>query len=87
MPAAAAAAAATAQVRRRVAALREVQEKQDTLMKDFVRERAELEAKYQQQLGESFTGRASARGPSPLLGEGPKPQGGQGLGVALNPEP
>ena len=39
------------QVRRRVAALREVQSKQDEIMRGFIRERAELEAKYQKQLG------------------------------------
>lgn len=41
-----------AQVRRRVAALREVQAKQDEVTKAFVRERAEIEAKFAQQLGE-----------------------------------
>jgi hypothetical protein len=34
-----------------VAALREVQSKQDEIMRGFIRERAELEAKYQKQLG------------------------------------
>jgi hypothetical protein len=36
-----------------VAALREVQAKQDEVQRAFVRERAELEAKFQGQLGEA----------------------------------
>ncbi|KAI8466552.1 MAG: nucleosome assembly protein-domain-containing protein [Monoraphidium minutum] len=46
-------------VRRRVAALREVQTKQDEVTKVFVRERAELEAKFQQQLAPLWDERAS----------------------------
>jgi hypothetical protein len=39
-------------VKRRVAALREVQGDYDKLIKQFIRERAELQAKYEQQAGE-----------------------------------
>lgn len=38
-------------VKRRVAALREVQKEYDTLMMDFIKERAELQAKYEKQAG------------------------------------
>jgi len=48
-------------VRRRVAALREVQTQQDEVNKAFVRERAELEAKYQKQLGERMRGECDSR--------------------------
>jgi hypothetical protein len=40
-------------VKRRVAALREVQGDYDKLIKQFIRERAELQAKYEQQAGEA----------------------------------
>lgn len=38
-------------VKRRVSALREVQQDYDKLIRQFVRERAELQAKYEQQAG------------------------------------
>ncbi|GBF96552.1 hypothetical protein Rsub_09135 [Raphidocelis subcapitata] len=46
-------------VRRRVAALREVQSKQDEIMRGFIQERAELEVKYQKQLAPLLDERAA----------------------------
>jgi hypothetical protein len=47
-------------VKRRVAALREVQGDYDKLIKQFIRERAELQAKYEQQAGEIHSSSSSS---------------------------
>lgn len=51
-------------VRRRVAALRGVQERQDEVNRAFVRERAEIEAKYAKQLGEPSASAEQTASPS-----------------------
>jgi hypothetical protein len=62
-------------VKRRVAALREVQEDYDKLIKQFIKERAELQAKYEQQAGaetcgscSSSSSRSSSKGGACVIG-------------------